>query len=185
MEKEKNIYQKIADAKSEIKATKMKKEGKNKFSNYDYFTPSQIEQLVFDACTNNGILTKFDLVRSELGIEGVLRLIDVNSDKVIQYRMASAIPEIKATNISQQLGGCLTYTERYLKMSAFGIVDNSLDFDDKDNLKPVDERAWLNPGSDKWSEAVKWLNTGGKMETIETKYKLSKVNRELLISEAI
>ena len=49
--------------------------------------------------------------------------------------MASAIPDITATNAAQQLGGCMTYTERYLKMTAFGIVDNSLDPDTTENTE--------------------------------------------------
>ena len=49
--------------------------------------------------------------------------------------MASAIPEIKATNVAQQLGGCSTYTERYMKQSMFGITDNQLDFDTTENTK--------------------------------------------------
>ena len=61
------IYGKIAKAKEEIKNTKLKKEGKNKFANYDYFTPAQIEQLVSQVCSNQNLLTKFDLIRDNLG----------------------------------------------------------------------------------------------------------------------
>jgi hypothetical protein len=40
------LIQKIAKAKADIKESPVKKEGRNKFSNYDYFTPAQIEGLV-------------------------------------------------------------------------------------------------------------------------------------------
>lgn len=43
------------------------------------------------------------------------------------------MPEIKATNAAQQMGGCMTYTRRYMLMSLFGIVENALDFDSQDN----------------------------------------------------
>jgi hypothetical protein len=49
--------------------------------------------------------------------------------------MASDIPSIKATNISQQLGGAMTYTKRYMLMNAFDIVDNNLDFDNTKNTE--------------------------------------------------
>ena len=127
------LIQKIANAKKQIKETKIKKEGKNDFAKYAYFTPSQTEQLVNDVCESNGLLVKFDLIRDELGVYGRLTIYDCDSDEKLQYEMATAIPEIKATNIAQQLGGCVTYTERYLKTSAFGIVDNNLDFDAKNN----------------------------------------------------
>ena len=131
----KELLNKLASAKAEIKATKLKKEGKNTFSNYEYFTPSQIEFLVASACHNNKLLTSFDLIRNELGVYGRLTVYDLESGEKLTAEMATAIPEIKATNIAQQLGGCVTYTERYLKMSLFGITDNQLDFDTTENAK--------------------------------------------------
>ena len=131
----KELLNKLASAKAEIKSTKLKKEGKNTFSNYEYFTPSQIEFLVATACHNNKLLTSFDLIRNDLGVFGRLTVYDLESGEKLTTEMASAIPEIKATNIVQQLGGCVTYTERYLKMSLFGITDNQLDFDTTENTK--------------------------------------------------
>lgn len=131
----KELLNKLASAKTEIKATKLKKEGKNTYSNYEYFTPSQIEFLVASACHNNKLLTSFDLIRNELGVYGRLTVYDLESGEKLTAEMATAIPEIKATNIAQQLGGCVTYTERYLKMSLFGITDNQLDFDTTENTK--------------------------------------------------
>lgn len=131
----KELYKKISLAKKEIKETKTEKKGENSFSKYKYFTPDQIEQLVYIACEKYGLLTSFNLIRNEFGTFGVLSIIDIESGNKLDYQMATAIPEIKATNIAQQLGGCVTYTERYLKMSAFGITDNSLDFDTSENTK--------------------------------------------------
>ena len=131
----KELLNKLAAAKAEIKATKLKKEGENTYSKYSYFTPSQIEFLVATACHNNKLLTSFDLIRNDLGVYGRLTIYDLESGEKLATEMASAIPEIKATNIAQQLGGCVTYTERYLKMSLFGITDNQLDFDTTENTK--------------------------------------------------
>ena len=135
----KELLKKLAAAKAEIKSTKLKKEGKNTYSNYEYFTPSQIEFLVATACHNNNLLTSFDLIRNDLGVYGRLTIYDLESGEKLTTEMASAIPEIKATNIAQQLGGCVTYTERYLKMSLFGITDNQLDFDTTENTKKQNE----------------------------------------------
>ena len=135
----KELLNKLAAAKAEIKSTKLKKEGKNTYSNYEYFTPSQIEFLVATACHNNNLLTSFDLIRNDLGVYGRLTVYDLESGEKLTTEMASAIPEIKATNIAQQLGGCVTYTERYLKMSLFGITDNQLDFDTTENTKKQTE----------------------------------------------
>lgn len=138
------IIQKIAKAKAEIKRSKIKKEGRNEFSKYDYFTPSQIEALVSQVCEDNQLLTTFDLLRDSLGVYGKLTIYDIESGEKLESVMATAIPEIKATNIAQQLGGCVTYTERYLKMSAFGITDNKLDFDTTENTpKPIPTKPYL------------------------------------------
>jgi len=137
----KELLNKLAAAKAEIKATKLKKEGKNTFSNYEYFTPSQIEFLVATACGNNNLLTTFDLCRNDLGVYGRLNLYDLETGEMLSTEMASAIPEIKATNVAQQLGGCSTYTERYMKQSMFGITDNQLDFDTTENTKKQTETA--------------------------------------------
>jgi hypothetical protein len=131
-----NLIQKIALAKEDIKNTKLKKEGHNTFSHYDYFLPSQIEALVSEVCKSQRMLTKFDLIRDSLGIVGVLTIYDLDGCETMEYKLASAIPEIKATNIAQQLGGAVTYTERYLKTSAFGITDNQLDFDTDKKTEP-------------------------------------------------
>ncbi len=129
----KEIIKKMAQAKSEVKNSPIKKEGRNTFSKYDYFTPAQIERIVSTVCENCGLLPKFDLVRNDLGVFGKLTVYDVESGESIDFEMATAIPSITATNIAQQLGGCVTYTERYLKMTAFGITDNRLDFDTDEN----------------------------------------------------
>ena len=181
------LIDKIAKCKAEIKESKQKKEGYNKFSNYNYFTPSQVEMLVNQVCNNNKLLTKFDLIRDNLGIFGKLTIFDCESLEKLEYIMASAIPDIKAANISQQLGSAVTYTERYLKMSVFGIVDNNLDFDSKNESKkknePVakdDERPWL---SDKNCEIICQRIIKGEKDLLEKTtafYKISKSNLERL-----
>jgi len=177
------LIDKIAKCKAEIKESKLKKEGYNKFSNYNYFTPSQVEILVNQVCNNNKLLTKFDLIRDNLGIFGKLTIYDCESLEKIEYIMASAIPDIKAANISQQLGSAVTYTERYLKMSVFGIVDNNLDFESKNEKKPAgkaDEKQWL---SDKNCEIICQRIIKGEKDLFEkTKafYKISKSNLERL-----
>ena len=78
------------------------------------------------ACHNNKLLTSFDLIRNELGVYGRLTVYDLESGEKLTAEMATAIPEIKATNIAQQLGGCVTYTER-CRNEPFGITDNQPD----------------------------------------------------------
>lgn len=129
------VISKLFDAKKQVSAMKKSKEGENSFSKYSYFTPEQVNKIVQEACEKNWLLTKFDLCRNEFGVYGTLTVYDIEKWDSLEFKAATEIPEIKATNAAQQLGGCMTYTERYLKMTAFWIVDNSLDFDTTENTK--------------------------------------------------
>jgi len=168
------IYKKIAKAKEEIKSSDLKKAGHNDYSNYDYFTPDQIELLVFGACSNNKLTTTFNLKRNEFGIYGVLAVIDIDSFEKVEYEMATDIPTITATNIAQQLGGCMTYTERYLKMSAFGISENALDPDSNPKPKTKNPTKKETTNNDALVKALKELGDCVSVDQIKkcwTKYK--------------
>lgn len=129
------VIKKLFDAKKQVASMKKSKEGENSYSKYAYFTPEQVNKIVQEACEKNNILTKFDLCRNEFWVYGTLTVYDISEWDWVEFKAATEIPEIKATNAAQQLGGCMTYTERYLKMTAFWIVDNSLDFDTTENTK--------------------------------------------------
>ena len=153
------IYEKIAAAKKEIANTKMEKKGKNSFSGYEYFTPEQVAKLVYDACENQKLLTMFSLKRDANGVFGELTVLDLETNEKEIFIAATAIPEIKATNAAQQLGGAMTYTERYLKMTVFWIFDNNLDLDTTENTKKNVEKKpaftqkqldWLTAKAKKW-----------------------------------
>jgi hypothetical protein len=143
----------------------------------------------------NGLLTKFDLHRNEIGTYGTLEIIDIETAEKVVYTMATAIPEIKATNIAQQLGGCVTYTERYLKQTAFGISENSLDFDSQDNnpkaaapKAATDDKPWLNLFNKDGSETKTFKGIQAKLvegetitlATLQKHYKVSKKTAEEL-----
>jgi hypothetical protein len=190
-------------AKKQIKETKLEKKGYNNYSMYHYFLPEQIEQLVFDACGKQGLFTKFDLIRNEIGETGFLTIYHIESGQSTQFTLATAIPEIKATNIAQQLGGCLTYTERYLKQTAFGISENTLDFDAQPKpqaTKPTtapqpkanEPEKWLNDTNKAGEVTPEWTNilkaiAEGKVKSVADVRKYYKVSKEIAakLEEAI
>lgn len=131
---EKEVLLKIAESRKYLHELNLKKDGHNSFSNFDYYTPEQINYLVQLACSKFNIIYEFVLLKSEtLGYYGKLTITDLDSFKQQIYENVTAIPTITATNASQQIGGCMTYTERYMLMAIFGIKDNTLDFDSQDN----------------------------------------------------
>jgi len=137
------LLKKVNEAVLLIKKSNLKKKGRNTYSNYDYYTPEQVQELVLNATNTVKIFSKFDLIRNEFGISGRMTVYDLEDEKAepVVYEMASAIPEIKATNIAQQLGGAMTYTKRYMYQNIFEIADNNLDFDTTENTKTNDAKA--------------------------------------------
>jgi hypothetical protein len=136
-----DVLKKLQKARAHIKGLNLKKQGRNAYSNYDYYTPEQVNSLVNDASEKFSLFNKFDLERTELGLMARLEITDLETGNSIKFTIATEIPEIKATNVAQQLGGAVTYSNRYLLMIAYDIVENALDFDDKDHTKVTKPRS--------------------------------------------
>jgi len=191
-----NIYQKIQNCRASIKASDLEKLGWNEFSHYKYYTPEQVNKFVYDTCLSEKLFCKFDLNRDAYGLYGLLTIINLEDTKeVLIWKATTEMPIITATNASQQMGGCMTFSERYLKQTAFDIVDNNLDFDAQNNTKkaPVkegvhtepieDEKPWLNESTPEFEQAKQAVQQGiRKLSDVYKKYKVSKKVTQLLKS---
>ncbi|MCP4336397.1 MAG: hypothetical protein GY679_00935, partial [Mycoplasma sp.] len=158
---------------------------------YNYYTPEQVDKLVYDAVKELNLFIKFDLKRNEFGIEGELTVMDLDNDSNDNhaiFTMASDIPSIKATNISQQLGGSMTYTKRYMLMNVFDIINNNLDYDNTDNTqksqsnKKESPELWLNKYdkkenelADYWTIVKRAKSQNKTVKDLREFYKISKV----------
>lgn len=137
------ILSKINQARQLIKKADLKKAGRNDYSKYDYYTPEQVNKLVNDSCQQVQLFNKFDLLRTDLGLVAELTIFDLEGEESVKFNIATEIPEIKATNVAQQLGGAVTYSERYLLMIAYDIKDNNLDFDSQKPKEEKAEKPWI------------------------------------------
>jgi hypothetical protein len=130
----KNIYQKLQEARKLVRETKHKKAGTNTYSNYDYFTPEQVELIVAEVTEETGTVCLCSLKADENGLYQELTLLDIESpDNRVTFQLRTKHGQMKATNEAQQMGGTDTYSERYIKMKVFQIKDNNLDPDSQDN----------------------------------------------------
>ena len=93
---------------------------------------------------------------------------------------------------TQDAGGVITYFKRYTLAAILGIISDEDDdanaatgnvIAEKKTAAPA--KPWLNPGTEQWTQAVKYLADGGNLEDITRKYAISKANREKLLSESI
>lgn len=128
-----NIYQKLQKAREIIRKSDLKKEGRNEYSKYDYFTPEQVEHLVANACDKTETIAICNLKKDEQGYYQTLDFINTEKpEERITFELRTEKGELKATNATQQMGGTDTYSERYIKMKVFQIKDNNLDPDSQD-----------------------------------------------------
>ena len=125
-----NIYEKLNEARRLVRETSHKKDGRNTFSNYDYFTPETVELIVAEVCEETKMLPVCNLKRNEYGLYQEMILVDLENleDKIV-FQLDTVHGQMKATNEAQQMGGTDTYSERYIKMKVFQIKDNNLDPD--------------------------------------------------------
>jgi len=186
----KQVLSKLATARLFIKSHPIKKDGRNEFSKYDYFTPEIVSKLVNDACIESDIICVFSLRQDPLGYYGEVTTTDLETGEVLITETRTDRPEIKATNATQQMGGMNTYAKRYALMSLFDIEDNTMDFDSHDNSKPSakstpvdDGKKWLNKGTKEFDGAVAKLKAGTTtIEKIKTVMKVSKEVEGLLLN---
>ncbi len=188
------VLSKLALARTYIKSHPIKKDAKNEFSKYDYFSPELVTDLVYKACIEADAICVFNLKQDALSYYSELIFTDLESGESLTTELRTDRPDIKATNITQQFGGMNTYAKRYALMSLFDIEDNSIDFDSQDNTKQEKKPAqagtiyvkqdgaaikgdlpWLNKGSKEYEGAITKLQAGTTtIQKIQQFYKLNK-----------
>ncbi len=183
------IIKKIFDARNKIANTSMKKQGYNDYSKYSYFTPEQIEQLVWDVCHDLNLFTEFTMEYDEKDrLVSKMSITDLESMEAKVYTFPAAIPELKATNSMQQIGGSMTFANRYAKMIVFGITDNSLDPDTTENTKKTvkQQQSKVEPPEPLVIDAVNEMNnckTLAQLKACWSKYPQFQKNSEFIKSK--
>lgn len=117
-----NIYEKLQKCRVELQNLNLKKSGKNKFANYDYFELSDFLPRV------NELFEKYKLFSNfSIGIDGLATLEIINSENETSEKVVFTSPiedlELKGCNKIQALGGVHTYLKRYLYVNALEIVE--------------------------------------------------------------
>jgi len=118
-----NIFEKLQRCRVELQNSKLKKSGKNKFANYDYFELSDFRPRINELLLENKLTSIFHFT-SEIA---TLEIIDMeNVAEVITFATPVAMAELKGTHAIQNIGATQTYTRRYLYVMAFEISENDM-----------------------------------------------------------
>ena len=117
-----------------------------------------------------------------LYIEATVVISD-GTDKVHTKAQAGIDPTKKGMDISQTFGSSSSYARKYALNGLF-LIDDTKDADSTNDhsisSKSIDKK-WLNKGTEEFKKAQVYLKGGGDISKIESKYKLSKETKDLLI----
>lgn len=129
-----NVYQKLQQARVQLQDMNLKKTGKNKYSNFEYYELSDLLPAINAICNKIGILTRFSIVGR--GDNETAVLVVFNTDKIdesITFTLPTAEVEIGKKKDGtggaepiQNLGGKTTYMRRYMNMIAFEVVESEM-----------------------------------------------------------
>lgn len=185
MEKSESIKE-IATAlcKFQSEVEKIKKSETNPFFKSKYADLSSILDVIRQPLSNNGIsFVQFPKGQHELET----MLMHISGEW-----MSETYSMTPTKNDPQGLGSVITYQRRYALGAILGL---NIDEDDDANKasqpikqsvnQPASNELWLNPKTKEWAAAIDFLKKGGLIEEIEKKYKLSKINRQQLVSDSI
>lgn len=119
-QKQKNVYQKLQEARVILQEKNLKKSGRNKFSGYDYFELSDFLPTV------NIIFSKLGLFSAIAFDEKQAMLTIYNAEKpeeTVSFTSPNADVSLKGCHPIQNVGAVETYQRRYLYITALEIVE--------------------------------------------------------------
>ena len=119
---EKDIYKELQEVRFELSQKKLKKSGKNKHLNFDYFGLGDFLPTATKLLNNHGITPIFRIEIDNTGVEYAY-LTMVKGNEQIMFRTPTANPQA-SNNPIQMLGSKITYMRRYLYLIALDIIEN-------------------------------------------------------------
>ena len=75
----KTVLLALQKAREIIKSSNLKKDGRNEYSKFDYYTPEQVEALVDKACKESNSIVLCNLKADEFGLYQTLDFIELES----------------------------------------------------------------------------------------------------------
>ena len=160
-----------------VKVDSIKKDAKNPFFKSTYASLPNILEAINEPLNESGLaLTMFPY--DENGLYCLL----IHADSGEWIESIYSMKPVRDT--PQDKGSCITYQRRYCISSILNLqIDDSMKDDDGNTASATteDNREWLNKGSESFTKALAYMQTGGDITIIEKKYKLSKEVKSLLL----
>jgi len=116
-----SVYKKLQEARILLQNTSLKKSGKNKFANYEYFELGDFLPTIQNIFTKVGLCGTVSF-GTELASLSIVDIDDTNQSILFTSPMSTA--ELKGCHAIQNLGAVQTYLRRYLWVVAMDIVEH-------------------------------------------------------------
>lgn len=164
------IHTKLLKAISSME--KIKKDSNNPFYKSKYYDINSLLETVKPILAKEGLLLLQPIENNTV----FSRIFDIDTGDFVESGMK--MPDI---DDPQKVGSCVSYFRRYTLSSLLSV--EAEDDDANSTVKKKDDgKDWLNKGTPMWTSAEEFVTNGGDPEKIFAKYKVSKPNREHLIS---
>lgn len=121
-----NLYEKIQRCRVELQQSNLKKSGKNKFANFEYYELADFLPKVNELFDKYRLFSRFTLYSNiaTLDIYDTEVKREDGSYESVMFSSPVAEVVIKGSNAIQSLGGANTYMKRYLYLNALEIVES-------------------------------------------------------------
>lgn len=132
-----SVYRKLQEARLELQSTSLKKSGKNKFANFEYFELGDFLPTIQNIFLKHGLCGAITFYTDI----AILTIVDTDKpEDKIEFKSPMSTAELKGCHAIQNLGAVQTYLRRYLWVAAMEIVEHdSLDaVTGKDELKKAE-----------------------------------------------
>lgn len=173
------FYKRIHQVKTEIGV--MTKNLENPFYKSSYFDINELIAHVEPLLNANNLMLMQPIVDNCV----CSRIIDLETGDVDESKLL-----LPALTDPQKLGSCITFYRRYALQSQLAIQaedDDANKASGKGEKTKSNEpqKAWLNPNTPQWKDAIVYLKGAGTLDKIKKKYNLSKKNEEQLKADIL
>jgi len=176
------MTEKLVKIQNELKAPKNQF---NAFGKYKYRNQEDILEAVKPLLYKHGLhLTITDEIHQvgDLIYVQAEAVITDGENYVSTTAQAGIDPNRKGMDIAQSFGSSSSYARKYALNGLF-LIDDTKDADSTnthDKAPVEDDKAWLNKNTPQFNNAVKFIQEGGNVNALLSKYKISKAVREEL-----
>ena len=123
--KDKNILEKLQQARIDLQSMKLKKSGKNQ--SISYYELGDFLPAINSLCSKHGLFTCFSIVVDNEQEKAVLSIYDTReTTEKIDFVSPTAQVDLPRGQAIQGLGAKLTYMRRYMLMTAFEMVESDI-----------------------------------------------------------